>query len=670
MLDYVALERETALYRIIDTSDAIGTSTDVLTFTCEHVFAVLLDQAIPRELIFNNVSTSAVITGLLNKQNIKNWTLGTCEFNRFFSYLWEKENLASAIFDVPKRFDTPYYWDFDTSVYPWRLNLLVLNTAQNPQFFVNSKKNLIAVNRENQGREIVTRLYAYGYGEGINQLTIASVNGGKEYIDAPQDVMSKYGLIEKVWVDRRFQDSNSLLARARVLLESYSQPRLTYSIDIADLGLKLTHETSDIPKVGNIIRFQDFKSYILEFYRYVDKDGQDKIVVANTLADVASSIADMAERQLINQNYAQGNTFLYPMQCADNADAQHPVTLRVYIPAEARFINKAILIYTLENFRAYETGAASGGGGTTTSGASSRQTSASGGSYTSTNTSSSGGNSTQTSSSGGGSTQTSSSGGGTSSTQTSNAAGQATITQTSAAARQATVTSNSGGSSVITATISGVLTPNGVFNLGTGYEDDYGYTTQLASASGLVSHAHTFYIPKHSHYINHSHSISIPSHTHTVTTPSHDHSVTVNVPAHTHDVSINIPAHTHSVNTPAHTHSVSIPAHTHTVNINIPSHTHDMNHTHSTTQPAHTHPITYGIYEGGKATSVTLKVDGKTVAFTGSQIDVAKNFAVDGGGNITRGTYHEIQIIPDKLTRITANLTVQMFIQSEGGGNY
>ena len=44
--------------------------------------------------------------------------------------------------------------------------------------------------------------------------------------------------------------------------------------------------------------------------------------------------------------------------------------------------------------------------------------------------------------------------------------------------------------------------------------------------------------------------------------------------------------------------------------------------------------------------------------------------AVDGDGKITSGAWHEIQIAPNDLARIEANIVTQLFIQSRGGGNY
>jgi len=52
---------------------------------------------------------------------------------------------------------------------------------------------------------------------------------------------------------------------------------------------------------------------------------------------------------------------------ADNVDASHPLALNIYLPAETKVVNKALLRFRLQAFRAYETGAASSGGSTQTS---------------------------------------------------------------------------------------------------------------------------------------------------------------------------------------------------------------------------------------------------------------------------------------------------------------
>ena len=81
----------------------------------------------------------------------------------------------------------------------------------------------------------------------------------------------------------------------------------------------------------------------------------------------------------------------------------------------------------------------------------------------------------------------------------------------------------------------------------------------------------------------------------------------------------------------------------------------------------------YGIYEGGQAHSVSILVDGNQVpaeAIGYGELDVTAWMDKDEDGRVTRGRWHEIQIVPDALTRIEGALFAQCFVQSVGGGDY
>lgn len=136
----------------------------------------------------------------------------------------------------------------------------------------------------------------------------------------------------------------------------------------------------------------------------------------------------------------------------------------------------------------------------------------------------------------------------------------------------------------------------------------------------------------------------------------HEHLVIITDSQLAHDHTVSIPSHTHSVSVPSHTHDFSIP-----------------NHSHSVTIPNHTHDIEHGIFKLTQLpSSVTIKVDGNTVPHTstsGDNIDLIPYLAVDLDGKIVRG-WHTVEITPNDLGRITAQITTQFFIQSRGGGNY
>ena len=108
----------------------------------------------------------------------------------------------------------------------------------------------------------------------------------------------------------------------------------------------------------------------------------------------------------------------------------------------------------------------------------------------------------------------------------------------------------------------------------------------------------------------------------------------------------------------AHTHSVS--AHTHTVKA----------HTH--TVQDHTHKIEFGIYEGARASSATIKVDGVEIPAPASydNLDIVEYLKTDGSGKIQRNAWHTIQILPNSMSRIVGAVFMQTFCNSRGGGDY
>lgn len=131
---------------------------------------------------------------------------------------------------------------------------------------------------------------------------------------------------------------------------------------------------------------------------------------------------------------------------------------------------------------------------------------------------------------------------------------------------------------------------------------------------------------------------------------------------HYHDLSHSHTIGSFEIDIPGHTHEVSIPA-----------------HEHSFTLLNHTHDIVYGIYEGGIASGVSISVDGNAIpadklldenGYPVAELDVVGYMATDGDGRITRGTWHEVLLTPDSLTRIEAFLFVQTFVRSYSGGEY
>ena len=359
------------------------------------------------------VYTRDCINYVLDHQDVKNWVLYECDFSRQFEYGWEQETLLSALFSIATPL-SDYMWVTDTTVYPWRLSLKRIDMSQVPDLYIRAKWNLLSYSESKDPQQICTRLYPLGYGEGVNQLTIKDVNNGVPYLQSPQPIIDKYGIIERVWIDRRYEDAESLKAAAQVMLNELQNPMLQYDIGFAELD-ESDYNKAAIGKRTRILYPElgvKVDTFITDLHYNHEDITQSTITIANKSTSIASNVADLQDRQRIEQSYAQGATQLFAQSVQANATNEKGAKLNFYIPAEMRIVNAVVVKIQLDRFRSYSKATEGGGATTATSssgGATSTTSSSGGGSSV---TSSSGGSSSVTSSSGGATTATSSSGGG------------------------------------------------------------------------------------------------------------------------------------------------------------------------------------------------------------------------------------------------------------------
>ena len=485
------------LFRILPQTTTTNNES-YIEFNCEHVLATLLDDVMFRyhQIGNNGVYTDRVIRYVLDHQEVKRWKLGRCDFRRQFEYKWENENLLSSLFSIPKPFVEKYKWTFETSKYPWTINLLKIDKT--PKSDIRYRKNLVGIEKTEDPTNLVTRLYALGFGEGDNQLDFAKINGGKPYLEKN---IGKYGLKTSILTDRRFESLETLLEYTRAMLDGLSEPYISYKINTVDLSVVDKNKYSEF-KVGDIVLIKDDDASEDLYFPIVSVSKKDVagspydvvLEIANKKQDISGSISDLMERSRINDNYAQGATNLMQMIYSDNADSNYPARFKFYIPTEMARINKLILNYTLEAFRAYSK-AIKGGG------AISKTTTSGGGKYTSTSTD---GEIYETTSSGGGDW----------------------------------VSTDSGGGGYTTTGVDRYLHGGRGHNHGipnnTGLVDKNGRQYWF-SESG--DHEHTVNLPSHSHSVrisDHTHTISVSGHSHTVDIPDHTHNFTL--PDHTHEI--------------------------------------------------------------------------------------------------------------------------------------
>lgn len=480
------------LYRIFPNGYNDAFDLPYYSYHCEHVLATLLNKVMPGIVTMGGYyqPTPDVLRAILAKQDTQDWVLGECDFSRRFEYGFEKENLLAALFSVPQCFDEDYIWTFETKGYPWVLNLKRLNKNAEPVLNVRYGYNRLSYNRQPDYTNHVTKLYAYGSGEGVNQLNINKFTNGLGYILADKEHIEKYGIRESIWVDRRYENEETLYAAAQSMLNELCDPITSYSCGfIGDV------------KVGEVVNIIDYEqTYVVKkIITYGDID-DIQYELSNKQPTLASTIADLANRQRIETTYSQGATNIYSISFVDNADANNGLDCDFYMPQSMRFVNKVVAKIKYDSFRAYS--------GTTEQGGSTSSTSAAGGQISSTSESGGGG----TSAAGGGQSKTSAAGG--KSTESTN---------------QFDLASDTGTYGIISLT---------------------GYSGLTSTTSG-----HSHKVPDHMHRIRvtnfaHKHSVTIPSHRHSFEIDDHVHEL----PAHTH--SFSLPAHSHTFELPSHKHDI------------------------------------------------------------------------------------------------------------------
>ena len=166
--------------------------------------------------------------------------------------------------------------------------------------------------------------------------------------------MAKYGIKEKVLVDRRFQSAETLMAYAQSVLDELTTPAMSRKFNVIDL-YPITSQDIDNAEVGKICKLteDDTTAIITKTIRILDDPGNLTIDLSTKASDVASAIADLAERTRIEAVYAQGATQLYQHSKDANATPQKGMILSLYFPGEMKQINKVLLRLQLKRFRSY-----------------------------------------------------------------------------------------------------------------------------------------------------------------------------------------------------------------------------------------------------------------------------------------------------------------------------
>ncbi|GGC75016.1 phage tail protein [Enterococcus wangshanyuanii] len=594
------------LYRVMLSTIRKDAGNNTITYTAAHALSTLLDSVLFGYHELVNRKTVDVINYILNKQTTKNWVLKKCDFTRYFSYAWENENGLADAL-----FSIPAAFDED---YVWEWNTQVYPfelSLVRPQTEVVARiqegYNMQGFEIERDPNNLVNRIYPLGAGEGINQVNIKSVNNNLTYVE-DKKAIEKYGLVEYVWVDQRFTIPQSLKDNAVSMLKKWSIPKISWSITAADLT-KLTDDPLIIDKLrkGGVAMINT-NDYGSINLRIKREAKRDVFGAPQDLDLDLGNLKDDISTTMSDLGRKQEINETYSQGATNILNYSYQDNCEAAYPANIEFYLDDDVFHVNTVELTFKTKRYRG--------------------YT--KAVKGGGARVQSTSSGGASTQTSSSGGGYSSGSTT--AGGGGSSQTSSVNGQSTQTSSAGGNH-----------NHKTFRYGFDVNDpdQLGLKRRLYWGENETNGVMLWTIQPRdittaSTSGNHSHSVSTPAHSHSVNIPNHSHSFSVNIPNHTH-------------------------------NVNIPSHTHQVN------LPDHTHPLEWGIYEASdSASKVDIIVDGTTIPLhetSQNRLDLVKYLRKTSTGKIARGN-HTIQIKPNKLARIEAQVICRVFIQSQLGGQF
>ncbi|MDR6225455.1 phage tail protein [Desmospora profundinema] len=250
-----------------------------------------------------------ILQELLNLQPLIR--LGTVEMAEEISIDFSREPLLDAIHALRDTLGGDIYVDPDELTLHW----VRRQGDIGPE--IRYQKNMGFIRFLSDTTEHFTRIIPLGAGEGENRVTIASVNGGVEYLEA--DTVRDYGVIEQVWEDERYKNPDTLRRAAQRRLEEHKHPSVAYETAMIDLS-QWRDEWGErpyrgrVPEVGDEIRIHhpqmglDIQERLVKVSRNWDEGKRHEIGIElserkRTWADIVTGIQDRLKTTLYDRGF-------------------------------------------------------------------------------------------------------------------------------------------------------------------------------------------------------------------------------------------------------------------------------------------------------------------------------------------------------------------------------
>lgn len=281
------------IYRVSKVEQKLGRSTKAWL---KHAFVTLEDD-ITIGVPAIEGTFGAVVGTLLACQSVLRWTLGDVELPDEYTVLYSvgSDSVKAAIGSIFEKLPAGYYWDLDTMHYPWVMHLRTL--PEDDLCEGRMSRNLSGVDIIHDDRDLCTRVYAYGAGEGEDRINLATLTGAL-FMDA--DTQDDWGIVVKKITEDDIFDSITLQDVAKLYLDINKDPLLSVTLDAVNLQL-VTGENLDRFYPGRLCRLSlpDYKVIMNErviSISYPDvygRPGAATVTLANRVRDSFDDLANL-----------------------------------------------------------------------------------------------------------------------------------------------------------------------------------------------------------------------------------------------------------------------------------------------------------------------------------------------------------------------------------------
>ena len=281
------------IFRVSKVEQKLGHSTKAWL---KHAFVTLEDD-ITIGVPAIEGTFGAVVGSLLACQSVLRWTLGDVDLPDEYTVLYAagSDSVKASINSIFEKLPAGYYWDLDTMHYPWVMHLRALPADDLCEGRMS--RNLSGVTITRDDRDLCTRIYPYGAGEGEDRINLSTLTGAL-FMDA--ETQAEWGIVVKTFTEDDIFDAVTLQDVAQLYLDANKNPLMSITLDAVNLQL-VTGETLDRFYPGRLCRLA-LPGYKIAMHERVisisypdvyGAPGKATVTLANKVRDSFSDIGNL-----------------------------------------------------------------------------------------------------------------------------------------------------------------------------------------------------------------------------------------------------------------------------------------------------------------------------------------------------------------------------------------